>query len=193
MYITFLMPIGFGITALSEAVGSMFLGESFEEAYKVIPWVAWGAFFFGLTQYVYKPLELGKKTTTLLYLVIFAATLNVLLNLVFIPRFGALGAAYSTLVSYAGYLLATWLSSRRILIWSFPVASSLKALIASLVMYGGLFFIEFRYSPLASLALEILIGSITYFSVMYVLREEVIVQGFTHLTTRLRIRVHREG
>jgi len=191
MYIISIMPIAFGITALSKAVGSMFLGAGFQDAYRVIPWVAWGAFCFGLTQYMYKPFELKKKTKLLLYLVIFAATLNVVLNLIFIPQFGALGAAYSTLISYVAYLLATWVSGRRILIWSFPVRSLVKSLAASLVMYAGLFFIRFGYSNLASLALEVLIGAIIYAAILCILREEIVVQGLKHLTTRLRIRIHR--
>jgi len=182
MYIISIMPIAFGITALSKAVGSMFLGEGFQDAYRVIPWVAWGGFCFGLTQYIYKPFELKKKTKILVYLVLVAAIVNMILNLFFIPQFSILGAAYSTLISYVIYLLATWVSSRRILIWSFPAKSFVKSLVASLVMYAGLFFIQVRHpTNLASLALEVLMGATIYAIIMCVLREEIILQGLKHL------------
>jgi O-antigen/teichoic acid export membrane protein len=192
MYIISIMPIAFGITALSKAVGSMFLGEGFQDAHKVIPWVAWGAFCFGLTQYIYKPFELRKKTNILLYFVFFAATLNIALNLYFIPQFGILGAAYSTLISYVVYLLAAWMSSRRILIWSFPVKSFVKSLVASLGMYAGLFFIQVRHpTNLGFLAMEVLMGATIYAIIMFVLREEIVLQGLKYISTWLRTRGYR--
>jgi O-antigen/teichoic acid export membrane protein len=192
MYIISIMPIAFGITALSKAVGSMFLGESFQDAYRVIPWVAWGGFCFGLTQYIYKPFELKKKTNILVYLVLVAAILNIILNLFFIPQFGILGAAYSTLISYVVYLLVTWVSSRRILIWSFPAKSFVKSLVASLGMCVGIFFIQVRHpTNLGFLAVEVFIGATIYAIIMFVLREEIILQGLKHFSTWLRIRGYR--
>lgn len=192
MYIISIMPIAFGITALSKAVGSVFLGGDFQDAYGVIPWIAWGGFCFGLTQYIYKPFELKKKTNILFYLVLIAATLNIVLNLFFIPAFGIRGAAYSTLISYVIYLLVTWVSSRRILIWSFPAKSFLKSLVASVGMYSGLFLIQVGHPPnLGSLALEVLMGTTMYAVIMCVLREEILIQGLKHLSTRLGIRACR--
>jgi O-antigen/teichoic acid export membrane protein len=182
MYIVSTMPVAFGITALSREIGTVFLGQAFQASYKVIPWIAWAGFCYSLIQYVIIPFQLKEKTRILLYIVLFAATLNIVLNLFFIRRFGILGAAYSTLISYFAYLLVAWLLSRKILIWNFPMKSSAKSLFAALGMYVVLFSIQIgRPASLGFLVLKVFLGAASYTIIMLMLREAVILQGVRYL------------
>ena len=69
----------------------------------VMPIVS-GAFVWQLAMLVHKPLEFDLKTTTMLLFISIALLFNVGLNLLFIPHFGIIFAAYSTLFSATVYL-----------------------------------------------------------------------------------------
>ena len=142
LYFIFLMPVIFGITVLSKNIANILLGESFRSGYTILPWISVGVFCFGLTQYFYKPFELKEKTKILSSLVFFAAILNIILNLFFIPKFGILGAAYATLISYLAYFFSSWLISRKIFLWSFPWQTIAKTILASVVMYLIIYFLS---------------------------------------------------
>jgi len=58
-------------------------------------------------------LLLLKRSRTVLMLTLGAATLNVALNLVLIPHFGVVGAAYSSMTSFAALNLARFLTCPR--------------------------------------------------------------------------------
>ena len=186
-----LMPIVFGITALSRELATIFLGAAFEAGHEIIPWVSWGAFCFSLTQYVYKPFELKKRTGLLLCLVVIAAALNVTLNLFLIPRFGILGAAYSTLLSYFAYLVSAWLASRKLLTWALPWSSFAKALTASLAMYAVLIYAKAQLSTdLGFFTLEVALGAAVYCLSLCILREESALRALRYLSSRVRVAGH---
>lgn len=70
----------------------------------VIPIIC-GAFVWQLAMLIHKPLEFGLKSKTMLLIVIIALLFNIVLNLLFIPSYGIVFAAYSTLFSALIYLL----------------------------------------------------------------------------------------
>jgi O-antigen/teichoic acid export membrane protein len=70
----------------------------------IIPIIC-GAFVWQLSMLIHKPLEFGLKSKTMLLIVIISLLFNVILNLIFIPYYGILFAAYSTLFSALIYLL----------------------------------------------------------------------------------------
>lgn len=67
--------------------------------------IIFGAFIWQLAMLVHKPLEFELKTKTMLLFIIMALTANVVLNIVFIPAYGILFAAYSTFLSALLYLI----------------------------------------------------------------------------------------
>ena len=66
------------------------------------------------THYVNIELHL-KKTTYVSYGTIFAAVLNISLNILLIPRYGFVAAAYTTLISYMVLMLVHYFITRKIL------------------------------------------------------------------------------
>lgn len=188
LYFILLMPVIFGMTVLSKNVTNILLGKDFQSGCLVLPWVSVGIFFLGLTQYFYKPFELKKKTNILSFLVIFAAIINVILNLFFIPAFGILGAAYATLISYFVYLFSSWLIGRKIFIWSFPWQTITKTVLASAIMYLILYFIVPTLPVnVGFLIIETLIGVVCYFSILWILKEKITLQGFNYVLNYLKV------
>ena len=88
-------------------------GESYMPAVYAIPPVALGCVFqFAYSMYVNVE-QYEKKTVGMAFASASAAALNIALNVVLIPRFGYLAAAYATLAGYAWLLAVHMLLVRR--------------------------------------------------------------------------------
>lgn len=81
------------------------LGPEFKGAENIILPIAGGAFLWRLSMLIHKPLELNKKTKLMALLVTLALAVNLLLNLCFIPIYGYIAAAYTTIVSFFVYFV----------------------------------------------------------------------------------------
>ena len=73
-------------------------------------------------------LLLLKRSRTVLLLTLGSALLNVALNLVFIPRFGVMGAVWSTALAFAALNVARWVTCPRVLRALPDVQATLTAL-----------------------------------------------------------------
>nr|WP_315149752.1 oligosaccharide flippase family protein [uncultured Flavobacterium sp.] len=78
-----------------------------QESVDLILPILFGAFIWQLAMLVHKPLEFELKTKTMLFFSFIALVINVVLNFLFIPKFGIVFASYSTLVCALVYLLLT--------------------------------------------------------------------------------------
>jgi O-antigen/teichoic acid export membrane protein len=79
----------------------------------VYPWIAFGVVFSVASQVVTTPLILANRTELITLTMGLAAATNLVLGLLWIPRFGASGAAFASFVSTALLpLLGGWLARR---------------------------------------------------------------------------------
>jgi len=65
-----------------------------------------GSFLWQLSILVHKPLELKKETIKMLWAVLFATIVNLTLNLIFIPIYGYIAAAYTTIMGSVVYIFS---------------------------------------------------------------------------------------
>jgi O-antigen/teichoic acid export membrane protein len=98
--------------AAGDPIARVFLGNGYEGAGALIPWISGGLACWVLGSLAAKELELDKRTTANLIPIAVATLINAALNLVTIPRWGALGAAVATLVGYGAYYVAAALTAR---------------------------------------------------------------------------------
>jgi len=77
----------------------------------------------------------------MMYAVTFSATVNVVANLILVPRWGIMGAAVATTIGYTGILLTFGLGARRWLPVRIKWKPILRAIAAAAVMYWALSFI----------------------------------------------------
>ena len=91
----------------------LFASSEYSEAIYVIPPVVASNFFILLYSLVSKIEYYFEKTKVVAFISIFTALLNIFLNYLFIPRFGYIAAAYTTLISYiASTVLHCFFSNR---------------------------------------------------------------------------------
>lgn len=114
----------------------------------------------------------------ILYLWIFVGIINIVLNFVWIPIFGIIGAAYATLSAYFIYLLIVWILGCKQISFPFPIKPLLKTVLAGLIMAGIL---EIWFSDLPRnmvyLCGKITIGALSYFLMLWILRERTFLKG----------------
>jgi O-antigen/teichoic acid export membrane protein len=162
------IPAAAGLSILAEPLLEILTTPDFIVGKNVVPLVAFGALFAGVFQMVINVTMLTKQTSLNMYIHLFAAVLNIGLNLLLIPRMGIEGAAIATIAAYALIcVLGGYVSYQKIrfhLDWAFIA----KAVLSALVMAGALYLLAPK-GPVWVL-LSLLVGVVVYFGTMFLVR-----------------------
>lgn len=126
-YCIALIAVSLGLTLFSEDVIRIVAGEAFHEAAGPIPVLALAMVFFGYRQVAQVGALIAEQPTAVARSTAVAAGGVLLLNFLFIPRWGAMGAAAATLGGFAiDFFLIRWYSMRlypmRIYVGVLPLA-----------------------------------------------------------------------
>jgi O-antigen/teichoic acid export membrane protein len=122
-----LIALGFPVATIlvfaPEPIARLLAGGGLaDEAARAVPLLAIGALLSGfLTHHFALAFQLTRHTNRMLAAVGVPAALNVAANLLLIPRFGMLAAAWTTVASYALALALTIILGRRDLAMPFPL------------------------------------------------------------------------
>jgi O-antigen/teichoic acid export membrane protein len=157
------LPCVAGMTVLAPGIAHCFLGEQFRDAaVDIIPLVALGAFLAGLKAYHFDAaFQFVHKTIYQVWIVLFVAIVNVVLNVIAIPRWGINGSAVASLAAYGlSIALTAWLG-RRHLALPFPPVECLRVGLACAVMAVSLWSFRDNTAPLA-VSLQIAGGALVY-------------------------------
>jgi O-antigen/teichoic acid export membrane protein len=92
---------------------SVFAGDRYAESSRYVLLLALGFAFEGMYKMVTNYIFYSKKTFLLAYITGGTALLNIGLNFWLIPRYGIMGAAVATVISYFTSFIATWLCATR--------------------------------------------------------------------------------
>jgi O-antigen/teichoic acid export membrane protein len=130
------IPAAVGVALVARPLSEVMIGEGLRDvATMITPWIALSALLYGLTAYYFgQAFTLGQKTRRLLLAMMVPASANVVLNLILIPRYGVMGAAWATAASFALGLLATLIMGRRIMPLPLPWDCPIRCLIGAGVM-----------------------------------------------------------
>lgn len=129
-----------GLILFAREIVMVLADVKFHEALKVVPFVIIGYVFYEM-YFMYGMYPGYKKKTIYTSIVsLSAGSLNVILNATFIPKYGYIAAAYTTLISYFFMFVMAWIVSKYVLrlrvspLWLFWKPT--------LIMFG---FIAFTY------------------------------------------------
>ena len=108
------LPAAAGLALVARPLAQVLVGEDLRDAAAQVTWIAIGGFFAGITTYYFhQAFTLARRTKLLLLAMAVPAIVNVALNLILVPRFGVVGAAWSTAMSYAMGAFASWTLGKR--------------------------------------------------------------------------------
>lgn len=157
------LPAAVGVALVARPMAQFMIGEDLRDAAALItPWIALSALLSGLTVYYFhQAFTLGRKTGLLLVAMIVPAAANVVLNVVLIPRFGVLGAAWATAASFGFGLAASWALGRRVMPLPVPWETLVRCGIASALMAAAVLPLP-AIGGFAELMLDASVGAVVY-------------------------------
>ncbi len=161
------IPCTIALIVLAPNMAHCLMGPKYRAtAAHIIPLVAVGTFLAGMKACHFDTaFQFAHRTIYQVWIVLFAAVLNVGLNLVAIPKLGINGAAMASAIAYLISIgLTAWLG-RRHFVLPFPVGSCVQVLLAGAVM-GALLYPTRGYRGKVALSAQVIAGAIAYGAVL---------------------------
>ena len=109
---------------------SIFANPKFLDAYRLIPYFAFGTFFLALTDYTTLQYHLANKTYIDFTIKLISGIIGVLLNIFLIPKFGLIGVGIATLCANFLYFLLSIIIVLPNLRLGFPILAARRMCIA---------------------------------------------------------------
>lgn len=105
---------------------------------EAVLWVGLGVYFWVLGNLGMDAFLVAKRSGTILKINAASAAVNIMLNLILIPRLGIVGAGVSTCIAFAFYMVNMIGWGRRLLPWRFPVRTyAVVACIVTVAVLSG--------------------------------------------------------
>jgi O-antigen/teichoic acid export membrane protein len=108
------VPLALTVTWYREEIITLLVTSRFIESAEILPFIIAPLVLYGGYGIFAAGLYIHKKTSVLMYSTIVAAVVNVLLNLVLVPRYGLLGAALATLIAYVVLAVIVYVQANRL-------------------------------------------------------------------------------
>ena len=125
------------VSLFARPILQLLASASFERAADLVPIVCLAYVVYSLHNHFQVPALLRKRTVSLLPAAVCAALLNIGLNLLLIPRWGMVAAAWVSVATFAAYsFVGLWLY-RRIDRYDYPLLRSGAVVAAMIATYGG--------------------------------------------------------
>lgn len=168
--VTNVLLIGFGLaiccfTLIAPEIFKILFPDNYHEAIWCIPPVACGIFFMFLYSLFVNVETYYEKTKYIMYVSVFCGLVNIAANYLFIPYYGYLACAYTTLGSYILFAILHYFCMKIVVSKvdnTIKVYSGLTISIISMVLLGFIILITFLYDSimirLTILLIFILIG-----------------------------------
>lgn len=135
-YVAVLLFVALSVAVLSREMVAVMANPAFFDAYMVIPIVALAIVFFCADNVTRIGILIKEKTAYLPAINFAIAAINVLFNFLLIPRYGMMGAAFSTLISFVFLPLGSFLVSQRMYPIRYESVRLIKAVSMALMLYG---------------------------------------------------------
>lgn len=171
-YLMIALPAASGLFMVADNVAKIFIDSNYYEGHAIIGIVALGMFFMGLTDYCNKGWELTANTINILMNSAIAALINVVLNVILVPRYGYIMAAYTTLASFFCYFILSYLRRSK----EINIKIGMKSIISILFANFSMVVFVWGLKQLLDVNFPVLLlivfgGSMIYFGILYMLKE----------------------
>ena len=145
----FLLIASLFLILFGKEIGLILAPSEFNESLNVIPVVVISYVFYSLFVIYNRNIDFSKKTYYSSAILLLAGSVNVLLNIYFIPKYGFIAAAYTTLVSYILLFLLSWYISKYMLkIHTFSIVKLIIPMIYLSPIIIAIFLYEYFYETI---------------------------------------------
>jgi O-antigen/teichoic acid export membrane protein len=165
------IPAAVGLSVLSKPLLTILTTPEFIPGSNVVPFITLSGIMFCVFQISIYVIHLVKKTHLTIRLLGSSAILNVVLNILLVPRMGIIGAGLASCLAYGFLGIMTIVVTRKYLKFNLSFRFIVKSLISSGMMALIIWLI--RPESLLMVLISIIIGVIIYCGVL------VSIKGFT--------------
>jgi len=162
------IPSAFGLSILAKPILQVLTTPEFVAGSTVVPFIALSGVIYGFYQISINIIYLVKKTKLALILLSTSAVLNIVLNIILIPRMGILGAAVATLIAYGVLFMLTLIVTRRYLKFDMSIPFMLKSVFSSVIMALCIWLIN--PESIVLVIVSIFVGILVYFGVLLLIK-----------------------
>lgn len=138
-YFVIICAFIFVVVMLYIDVIKLFIGEEYRTGLAVVPILMMANICLGIFYNLSMWYKVTGQTKYGAYFAMFGATVTIILLMVLIPKFGYMGAAWATLVTYAGMMVLSYITGQK----NYPVPYNVKEVftylfVALMVYFAGL-------------------------------------------------------
>jgi O-antigen/teichoic acid export membrane protein len=163
----FLLFASFALSLLSTFFLRILFPPAYYSAEPIIPIIALSTLFTGIYYIFSIGIYIRRKTAFSILFMSIAAGVNLLLNIFFIPHFGAMGAAISTLLACIALVLITYMVNQKIYPIRFEIGLFIIGLCVGIALYVGGSLLAHTQKPLISWS--IYLGTLILYGVFMML------------------------
>lgn len=171
------VPCAFGLFVLSEPIILLFSGKEYFSAIQVMKIMNPVIIFISLSNLTGNQIlmSVGKEKKVLISVIVGAIT-NFTINSIFIPNYGALGAAIGTLFAEFLVTLTQFIETRKYFIFKDFIGNTLKVVLSSLIMAILVYKIStFFANTIIKTIIGIVVGILTYILLLFMLRNKFFI------------------
>jgi O-antigen/teichoic acid export membrane protein len=157
------LPAAVGLGILSSDISEIVFGNGYtKDASALMPWLAAAIFVGAFKSYFLDVVFLLRYATNyIVYIAILMAAVNIFLNLLLLPRYGVIAAAWATLAAFSVGAFASWFYGKSVFLlpalgnvfWRSAAASATMAIVLYLLPSS---------SGIIGLSAKIALGIVTY-------------------------------
>ena len=183
------MPLTFGIISTAHNFVPLFYGPGYEKVTPLLCVISPIIILIGLsnvtgTQYLLPTKQQNKYTIS----VIIGATINFILNFILIKKYASLGASIATVFAEFSVTLVQFILIRKEIKMGDIIKMTYKYLISSIIMfYISMLVSHFITNNLLSILVQVAISIISYFGVLILLKDKMIIEGINLLRQKLKV------
>jgi len=171
LYILLGLPAMTGLSLMSKELVVLMSTPDYLPGAIIIPYVSAGGFFVGMQWIAQRGMILAEKTQRILFLYVFAGFLNIILNFIFIPKYGFIAAALTTLGCYILLFILIYIGSSKYVTLAIPYKSLFRSISACILMAIVVMNIRIDSSPIISILVKVTSGVTVYALALYLFGE----------------------
>ena len=184
------IPLMFGVIAIAPDFIPWFLGDGYEAVIPVMMMLSVIVLFISLSSVIGNQyLTAINKTKILTIATISGAIINCIINLILIPKFNAVGAAVGTIVAELTVFAIEMYYTKEIFKFKDLLQNSKNYLISGILMLLVTCIIGYYLeSSILTSIIQISIGGMTYFIVLYILKDLFFFECIDKVLRLLKLR-----
>jgi len=184
------VPCAIGLFFLSERVLVFFAGNEYRESALSLQILLMDVVFAAINGVVINQIFISyRKDKSASAAVIIGAVVNLILNSITIPLYGKEGAAFSTLISEIAIFTFACVVGRDIFKVGRVVKQIVQSIFACIPMVLIFFALEYiKAHNLIIIFGTIILGALTYFLVLFVMKNELVRDGYLYVKNEYRKR-----